>query len=161
MNPIEAVKSLSENKRKWNSFEEHEQKKYAPYIINRWVSFSSYYDKNQIEFNLDVANIVQKYLGLIPNKAHYDIFYSLLPKKRLYTKYIKGQEQEKINKELISIFTKFFQISSKEAKENIELLLEDRKGINYICSLLQAYGYSDKEIKKIIKNKKEDDKTTE
>lgn len=157
MNPIEAIKGLSIDKRRWDSFEEVDRKKYAPFIINRWVSFSSYYEKNQIEFNIDIANIVQKYLGQIPNELHYMLYHDLLPRKKLYTKYIKGEEQDKHNKELVSVFTKHFQISKKEAINYIDILKEETKGIQYICTLLTAYGFSEKEIKKIIKNKKENE----
>ena len=52
MTIIDWINQLLVYKKPWNSFEEFEQKKFNPFIINRWLSM----DKDFIE----VVNVFQK-----------------------------------------------------------------------------------------------------
>jgi hypothetical protein len=105
-------------------------------MINRFLSMSSDY--------LEVVNYVQ----IIPyteKEKYYRVYCSLLPKKQLWSKYIKSSTKQP-NKELIQYLTVYFECGSNEVMEYIELLGKDG-----ITNCLTAMGVDDKEIKKLLK----------
>ena len=105
------------DKKPWNSFTENEQKKFSPFIINRWLSM----DKEFIE----VVNYFQKYaIGILESREVYKFYCDILPKGKRFNRYIKGKKNKKYESELIKIISKYFECSKLQT---IELL---QKAIN-------------------------------
>ena len=72
-------------KKHWDEFTEDEQKKFSPFIINRWLSM----DKEFIEF----VNVFQKYaIGTLEPREVYMWYRDVLPKGKRFNKYIKGNK---------------------------------------------------------------------
>ena len=117
-------------------------KAYNTYMVNRWLSMNS--DVTEI------INFIQKYYSL-DKKIHYKMLSDILPKQKLFTKYVKGKKVDKFNPELVAIIAKHYEISRKEAKLRIEMHRHFNNGIETLTEIIRSYGKTDKEIKRLLK----------
>ena len=125
-----------------DTYTESDWKSYSPYMMNKWLSMYRGY--------VDVIDLVQPYYGL-DKQIHFKMLSSLLPKKKVFTKYIKGRKDVKYNPELISILCTYYEVSKDEIKSYLQLFFQDKVRILDLISILKKYGRTDKEIKKLIK----------
>ena len=133
------INQMLVTKKHWDEFTEDEQKKFSPFIINRWLSM----DKDFIEF----VNVFQKYaIGTLEPREVYKWYCDILPKGKRFNKYIKGKRDKKYDKELIDILVKYFECSETEIKESIKLI--DKEELKQI---LEMYGKDNKTIKRLCK----------
>ena len=65
------------------SYTESDLKSYNPYMMNRWLSMYKHYT--------GIIDNIQKYYSL-PKKLHYKMLCSLLPKQKVFIRYIKGKK---------------------------------------------------------------------
>ena len=122
------INQMLGTKKHWDDFTEDEQKKFSPFIINRWLSM----DKDFIEF----VNYFQQYaIGTLEPREVYKWYCDILPKGKRFNKYIKGKSNKKYDKDLVSILSTHFEVSKNETKTYIDLL--DKKEIKEI---LKMYG---------------------
>ena len=120
------INQLLVTKKPWSDFTEDEQKKFSPFIINRFLSM----DKNFIE----IVNVFQKYaIGTLEPREVYKWYCDVLPKGKRFNKYIKGKRNKKYDKEIINIISNHFEVSKKESKDYIDLL--DKKEIKEIYKM--------------------------
>ena len=139
MTIIDWMNQLLVHKKHWNEFTEDEQKKFSPFIINRWLSM----DKDFIE----IVNVFQKYaIGTLEPREVYMWYRDILPKGKRFNKYIKGKSSKKFDKELVKIISNHFQCSKLETKECLELI--DKEELKQI---LEMYGIDKKKLKRIMK----------
>lgn len=134
--------NITFKKTDWNSLSELDQKSFSPYLINRWLSMN-------IDF-IEIVDMFQKYtIGPLNKKQVYQLYYDILPKVKIYNKYIKGKKGKEYNAETVDLITMHYQISKRDAKSYIEFWKEN--DINELKNLLKDYGKTEKEIKKLIK----------
>ena len=139
MTIIDWMNQLLVHKKHWNDFTEDEQKKFSPFIINRWLSM----DKEFIE----IVNYFQKYaIGTLEPREVYRWYCDMLPKGKRFNKYIKGKRDKKYDSELIDIIKNHFEFSKLETKECLELI--DKEELKQI---LEMYGKDKKTIKRLLK----------
>ena len=139
MTIIDWMNQLLVHKKSWNEFTEDEQKKFSPFIINRWLSM----DKDFIE----IVNYFQKYaIGTLEPREVYKWYCDVLPKGKRFNKYIKGKRDKKYDKDLIDILTKHFECSKLNIKEYLEFLTKDD-----LKNILMKYGKDKKSIKRLCK----------
>ena len=124
--PIENISE--ESWEKWNS-----------YMIHRYVSMNINY--------IDVVNYVQK---INPNnkKQIYTIYREMIPKKKLWLKYLKNTNKTNF-KQIPEYVAEYFNCSLGEAEEYIYLLR--KQGIK---GILWDMGVNEKEVDKLIKEAK-------
>ena len=133
------INQILVKKTHWNEFTEDEQKKFSPFIINRWLSM----DKDFLE----IVNYFQKYsIGTLEPREVYRWYCDILPKGKRFNKYIKGKKDKKYDKELLDIIIKHFECSNIQARENLELINK-----NDLIQILQMYGTDKKTIKRLCK----------
>ena len=109
------INQMLVTKKHWNEFTEDEQKKFSPFIINRWLSM----DLDFIEF----VNVFQKYaIGTLEPREVYKWYCDVLPRGKRFNKYIKGKKSKKYDKELITILVKHFECSKLHVEEYLEFL---------------------------------------
>ena len=130
------LNQITYEKKNWSSFTEDQQSSFNPYMIHRFVSMYNGY--------IDIANIAQK-IPLTEKEKVYTIYKTLLPKKKMYLKYVKNQNQKNY-KELAEYVSDYFEISLGEADEYIYLLQE--YGVR---DILWRMGVSEDETEKLIK----------
>ena len=135
------INGMTHQKKAWSEYTETDHKKFSPFIVNRWLSM-------RIEL-IEIINQLQKYtIGLLTPRDTYRLYHGLLPAQRTFAKYIKGKKEDKYDKQLVSQIANHYLISQSEAIDYIDLMPKDS-----CSSLLSMYGYSEKEIKKMLKGK--------
>ena len=123
----------------WSEFTEDEQKKFSPFIINRWLSM----DKDFLE----IVNYFQKYsIGTLEPREVYKWYCDMLPKGKRFNKYIKGKKDKKYNTELLNIMVMHFECSKSQVKDYLDLIHKDE-----LMEILEKYGMNEKTIKRLLK----------
>ena len=78
------IAGVTHKKKNWNAYSDIDQKKFSPFIVNRWLSM-----------NPDLIEIVdafQQYtIGPLSKKHVYQLYLDFLPKAKMFAKYIKGK----------------------------------------------------------------------
>ena len=139
MTVFDWVNQILVHKKHWNDFTVDEQKKFSPFIINRWLSM----DKDFIE----IVNYFQKYaIGTLKPREVYKWYCDVLPKGKRFNKYIKGKKSKKYEKELINVLVNWFECSKLHIEEYLEILPKEE-----LRNILSMYGLEDKKIRKLIK----------
>ena len=133
------INQILVKKKHWNDFTEDEQKKFSPFIINRWLSMEP-------EF-IEIVNYFQKLaIGTLEPREVYKWYCEILPKGKRFNKYIKGKKDKKYDSELISLLTHHFECSKVEVKQHLKLI--DKIELKEI---LEKYGKDEKTIKRLCK----------
>jgi len=109
------------------------------YMIHRYVSMNQDY--------IDIVNLVQK-INPQNKKQIYSIYKEMIPKKKMWLKYIKN-EAKKEQKELEEYVAKYFDCSLGEAEHYIDIL----RGTG-VREILNEMGVESKESDKLIKKAK-------
>ena len=133
------VNQILVHKKHWNDFTVDEQKKFSPFIINRWLSMEP-------EF-IEIVNYFQKLaIGTLEPREVYKWYCEILPKGKRFNKYIKGKKDKKYDPELLSLLTRHFECSKVEVKQHLKLI--DKIELQEI---LEKYGNDKKTIKRLCK----------
>mgnify|MGYP004003703397 FL=1 len=106
------------------------------YMVHRFLSMNMSY--------IDIVNFVQN-ISPQNKKEIYTIYREMIPKKKVWNRYIKNQNK-KDSKELAKIIADKLSIGSDEASSYIPIL-----GKEGITGILSDLGFEKKEIKKLIK----------
>ena len=133
------VDGVTSKKKRWEEWSESDQKKFSPFIVNRFLSM-------RMEL-IDLVNMLQKYtIGTLSSKETYRIYHELLPQNKAFAKYIKGSKDDAYNQKLIDQIAEHYTISKSEATEYLDLL-----NIEQVNKIVSLYGYTDAEIKTLVK----------
>ena len=131
LNEITIKKTPPEN------FTEESWDKWNSYMIHRYLSMNIDY--------IDIANYVQK-INPQNKKQIYSIYREMIPKQKVWLKYIKSQTPKK-NDELVNHIAKYFECSLGEADHYIDILRETG-----VRSILWKMGIDEKESDKLVKS---------
>jgi len=133
------INQILVKKTHWNEFTDDDQKKFSPFIINRWLSMES-------EF-IEIVNYFQKYaIGTLEPREVYKWYCEILPKGKRFNKYIKGKKDKKYDSELINLLTHHFECSKVEVKQHLKLIDKIE-----LTEILEKYGKDKKTIKRLCK----------
>ncbi len=136
------IGQIQVSKKSWDSFSEADQKKFSPFIINRWLSMDFDY--------IEIVNEFQKYaIGLLTPREVYRWYCSVLPKQKKFNKYIKGKKSGKYESWVIDIICKEFEVSKKEAIEYLDILYLSKDNKLSLKTIIEKYGIEPKLIKKL------------
>jgi hypothetical protein len=125
----------------YHDLTEQEKKNFNQYVILMGLGM----DENC----LDVVAIISKYLNIIPDEQFYEVCRTLVPSTRKFTKWIKSGKS-KVNKEILQRIAEYYEIGISEAAEACEVYSDDE--LKYVINgILGRYGYSEKEIKELMK----------
>ena len=139
MTIVDWMNQLLVHKKPWSEFTEDEQKKFSPFIINRWLSM----DKEFIE----IVNIFQKYsIGTLEPREVYKWYCDILPKGKRFNKYIKSKKNKKYDSELVDILVTYFECSKLQVKDSLDLIDKGE-----LLEILEKYGTDKKTIKRLLK----------
>ena len=123
----------------WDEISDEDKKSWSNYMVNRFLSIKMEW----IEF----VNEVQKY-PLKP-KELYKVYTDILPKKRQWLKYIKGDKEMKYPNWVYEIVAKHLQISLREASDAVDMYELSHGGQAELIDILLKYGRTNEEIHKI------------
>jgi len=122
-------------KKHWDEFTLDEQKKFSPFIINRFLSM----DKDFVE----IVNMFQKYaIGTLEPREVYKWYCDILPKGKRFNKYIKGKRDKKYDKELVEILTTYFECSKLQTKQYLGFIDKEE-----LKEILEMYGTEQRQVK--------------
>jgi len=136
VNIFDWLKAINNTKPPVESFTDKDWEVWNSYMIHRFLSM----DCSHIE----LINEIQEILPTDKKKI-YSIYKEFIPKNNKWNKYIKSKVKQP-NKDLVDHVKNYFECSSKESKEYINIL--DTAEINCI---LTNMGLTKKEIKPLIK----------
>ena len=123
----------------WDEITDEDKKSWSNYMVNRFLSMKMEW----VEF----VNEVKKY-PLKP-KELYKVYTDILPKKRQWLKYIKGDKEMKYPKWVYEIVAKHLQISLREASDAVDMYELSHGGQAELTDILIKYGKTEEEIRKI------------
>ena len=139
MTIIDWMNQLLVHKKHWDDYTEDEQKKFSPFIINRWLSM----DKDFIE----IVNVFQKYaIGTLEPREVYKWYCDVLPRGKRFNKYIKSKNKKKYDPILVDIVCRHFECSKQQVGEYLELIHKEE-----LKEILEMYGTDKNQIKRMIK----------
>lgn len=115
-----------------------------------WDKWNSYMIHKYLSMNIDYIDIVNYVQKINPNnkKQIYTIYQEMIPKKKLWLKYIKNTNKTNF-KQIPEYVAEYFNCSLGEAEEYIYLLR--KQGIK---GILWDMGVNEKEADKLIKEAK-------
>ena len=128
-----------QNPNYWDEISDDDKKAWYNYMVNRFLSMKM----DWVEF----VNEVQKY-PLEPEQV-YKIYTDILPKKRQWLKYIKGDKKMKYPKWVYEIVAKHLQCSMREASEAVDMYELSHGGQAELVDILIKYGKTEDECRKI------------
>ena len=131
LNEITVTKTPTEN------FSEESWDKFNSYMVHRYLSMYIGY--------IDIVNYVQK-INPTNKKQIYSIYREMIPKQKVWLKYIKSQTPKK-NAELVDYVAEYFQCSLGEADHYIDIIRE--AGVR---NILWEMGIEEKEQNKLVKS---------
>ena len=133
------LEEITVNKSPLSSISDESWDTWNSYMVHRYVSMNQDY--------VDIANLVQK-INPQNKKQIYSIYKEMIPKRKMWLKYIKN-EAKKEQKELEEYIAKYFDCSLGEAEHYIDIL----RGTG-VKSILNEMGVESKESDKLIKKAK-------
>lgn len=133
------LNEITVNKSPLSSISDESWDTWNSYMVHRYVSMNQDY--------VDIANLVQK-INPQNKKQIYSIYKEMIPKRKMWLKYIKN-EVKKEQKELEEYIAKYFDCSLGEAEHYIDIL----RGTG-VREILNEMGVESKESDKLIKKAK-------
>ena len=133
------LEEITVNKSSLSSISDESWDTWNSYMVHRYVIMNQDY--------VDIANLVQK-INPQNKKQIYSIYKEMIPKRKMWLKYIKN-EVKKEQKELEEYIAKYFDCSLGEAEHYIDIL----RGTG-VREILNEMGVESKESDKLIKKAK-------
>jgi len=130
----------------WENLSDGDRKTFQPYMIHRFISMNPDW--------IDIANMFQQYAYELHPSLVYKLYAETLPKSRIFLRYVKGKKTDTFEKDLVQIVSKNFEVSITNALDYLEIFFTYPGGLDELTYILQKYGKTDKEIKKLLKRKK-------
>lgn len=145
--PTEKVKTLfdhfshllsSQSPDYFSTLTEGDRKTWSNWMINKLLSMIPEY--------IETTNELQRYSINLEPELYYKVLISIIPKKRIYSKYIKKTKTSLYSVDVIEFLAKYFLVSTREIEEYLDFISED-----IIIAIYKEHGFDDKEIKKLLK----------
>ncbi len=119
-----------------SKFSDEDWESWNSYMVHRFISMG--------QKNIEIANIAQR-MHPTDKIGIYNFYCNMIPKKKVWNKYIKSKTKAK-NKELLKLIASYFECGFSEADEYIDTL-----GMDKVKDILKSMGQEKKSITKLIK----------
>ena len=119
-------------------FSDNDWENFNSYMVHRFISQSIYY--------VEIAEYAQSLMPTM-KKQIYNFYREMIPKKKVWLKYVKSQTKT-VNKDLIECIAKYYEVGKSDALSYIMVMTKEE-----IPIILGEMGYDKKEIKTLLKNK--------
>lgn len=124
----------------YDDLDEPDKKTFNVYMINRFISMHEDY--------LPVVNELQPFWNELGPRETYLFYSQLLPKKRIFAKYVKSTTEEKFEDWIIELVSKHYDVSTSVAREYISIFYRTPEGKLNLRELCEGYGIDQKALKK-------------
>lgn len=122
-----------------------EKRNWSNFMINRFLSMN--YDWVELVAELDP---ITTGIQLRPDMV-YRLLIDILPKGRVFLKYMKAENDVKYNKTVIELLVKYYEISKKQAMEYLDIFYSTPERLESLKKIISMYGKDEKEVNKLIK----------
>jgi len=119
-----------------SQFSDEDWDSWNSYMVHRFMSMG--------QNNIEVANIAQR-MHPTDKIGIYNFYCNIIPKKKVWNKYIKSSKKVK-NKELVEIIANYFECGLSESDHYIDMMGKDE-----VKNILTSIGKEKKEITKLFK----------
>jgi hypothetical protein len=116
-NIFNIVKRIQTSKDNWNDIPAEERETFNNWMCNKVLSMNQDY--------VEVVNIIQKNTWQMKSEYLYNLYKDLIPKGYVFSKYIKASKKREYKPEEVEAVMKYYTVSSKDAKEYINMLPKD------------------------------------
>ena len=123
----------------WDEISDDDKKSWSNYMVNRFLSMKPEW--------ITFVNDVQKY-PLKP-KELYKVYADILPKKRQWLKYIKGDKKMKHPTRVYEREAKHLLSSIRESNDAVEMYEISAGGQAELKDILMKYGKTEQECRKL------------
>ena len=130
---FDLLNDLTYAKVEWKDHSEADKKNFQVWMANRYLSM-----------NLDLLKTVslcQQYTDNLSPEMYYTFYSDILPKKKVYMKYIGASKSENKKHEAL---VQFVLSHTSYSRTEVEMMLEHID----VKDFLKLYGYTDESIKK-------------
>jgi len=127
----------------FDSIDDSDKKSFSNYMINRFLSMN-------IDW-IELVSEVDLYSGQLNKEMLYLLYINILPKEKVFLKYIKPKNEVKYNKEIISLIKKHFEVSEDESIDYLTIFFSSDNGIKSLRKIVSMYGFTEQEINKLLK----------
>ena len=124
----------------FDKLSEEDRKSWSNYMIHRFLSM-----------NYDFVEIIAELQPLtqtLDPKLFYKLLIGVIPKGKVYLRYIKGNHEEKADEQVVELLVREYNCSKNTAIDYYDILLNIKEGPDYIKYLKEKYGVSTEEKKK-------------
>jgi hypothetical protein len=125
----------------FDTLSEEDLKSWSNFMINRFLSMKPEW--------IELVSSILPLSQTLPPKQLYLLYISILPKGRVFLKYVKGKGDDKYEPFLIELVSKDYQCSTKQAIDYIEILYSTKEGRETIKHICERYGTDKKQITKL------------
>jgi hypothetical protein len=122
---------------------DEEKKTWSNFMIHRFLSMNYDY----IELIAEIQPLTQT----LEPALFYKLLIGLIPKGKVYLRYIKGKHEDKVDKQIVNLLVAEYQCSENTAIDYYDILLNIKNGNQYIEYLKEKYGIASEEKKKRTK----------
>lgn len=135
-NVFDWTKEIMTTKKPWSSFTNEDHNVFNVFMCHKILSMTPDY--------IHIVNYVQK-IPYTEKEKIYRIYCDMIPKKFIFSKYIKSSKKN-INNDVAEKIAQYYECSLGEAEEYIPLLRKEG-----VIDILNKLGIDEKEQKKLIK----------
>lgn len=125
----------------WDKLDESDRKSWSNYMIIRYMTMNPDW--------VELISEIQPYLQEAPPKAVYKCLIGLLPKSRVFLKYMKSSSSEKYEDWLVKLIATFYEVSETEAEDYLKILYASKSGKEHIKEIAESFGTDPKIITKL------------
>lgn len=135
MKPSDWINEFTIKKTNWEDIDYEIKKTYNQFIINLFLSM--------VPNNIEIISQIQQ--RQVSDKYHYNFWKSILPKKKLWYKWVKGSKK-KYSNQIIKLVADYYKVGTKDIKDSLDLINDE-----FIIDILSKNGYQEKQIKQLMK----------
>lgn len=138
------LSGITDKKTPWEKLSDADRKSFGCYMINRFLSM-----------NQDLTEVVdqlQPYTcNLLSPEMVYKLYSDILPKNKIFFRYIKNKKEGKYNSDLVELLSKHFEIASNEVIDYLDIIFQSDSLKDELEGLLAGYANDKKQVKKLMK----------
>lgn len=133
MTIFDHLTNVTVGKKDWKMLDETDRKSWSSYMINRLLSM-------EIDYIETVAELQKYTIGNMPNDMVHRLYIELLPRQKVWNKYIKDENREK-RTDVLKILCEHFGLGQRETDAYLSMLEETETGRQELQEILTSYGY--------------------
>lgn len=127
----------------WEDLSDSEKKDFSKFMIERFLSCNPAFTP--------IISELKPYTQEMEDRHVYRLYAEILPYDGNYWDYVSNKNKERYPDWIVEKLADYYEISTKEAREYIDVFLSKEDGKEKIKSILEKYGMEEDKIKQVSK----------